>query len=540
MIGVPRCLGRLAALLCLLVLLPAPLAAQEREARLALVIANGDYAAFDRLSQTAGDGATIAAALTATGFVDASGAGEVRVRSNLGLAALEAELAAFRAALAKAGPDAFGVLYYSGHGAAAGLGGDVMMVPTDLAPGGLAAAAGLSRAAVTRDLMGSGARTVLLVLDMCRNAVEIAPADLAAAPGDAAGGVPVPAGGKGLRRVLRASDNPVGADQGYLVAYSTSANSVAFDNGVFSKLLAEEIRRPRQNIAEAMKRVSDRVAVSSGSQFQKPTFDYGLQGTPPCFVSCDPEAGDRFYDCASCPWMVSLPAGPTWFGSPPSEARRDRDEFVQSPRTVPRGFALGVFEVTVAEWSACVSEGACRKVGDWSRENPNPLLPASGISHADAEDYLRWLSARAGRGYRLPTEEEWEHAARARATTAFPWGSSVTPSDANYDHTAEYLGSPRAPYRGYPEAVNAYPPNAFGLYQMQGNVWEWTSGCIDPACGKRVLRGGSFQSVPAELRSANRFGLPPDRRRGDVGLRVARDLDPDEVGGQIVAVSDRR
>jgi formylglycine-generating enzyme required for sulfatase activity len=509
--------------------------------RLALVIANGEYASFDRLAQTAGDGATIAAALTATGFADASGSGEVQVRRNLTLAAMQAEIAAFRDALSKAGPGAFGVLYYSGHGAAAGEGGDVMMVPIDTAPAELARLGDLSRAAVTRELMRSGVRTVLMVLDMCRNAVTIPQIGFAAVlDADAAGDASAPAipGSKGLRRVLRASDNPIGAEQGYLVAYSTSANSVAFDNGVFSKLLAEEIRRPRQNIAEAMKRVSDRVAVSSGSQFQKPTFDYGLQGQPPCFVSCDPEAGNRFYDCANCPWMVTLPAGSSWFGSPASEAKRGKDEFMQSARTIARGFALAVFELTVAEWIACVSDGACRKVSDWSKENPNPLLPASGISYADAEDYLRWLSARSGRNYRLPTEEEWEYGSRARAPTAFPWGAGVTPSDANYDHTGQYMGSPRALYRGYPEAVNAYPPNAFGLYQMQGNVWEWTSGCIDPGCTRRVLRGGSFQSVPAELRSANRFALPPARRRPDVGLRVARDLDPDEVGGQNVLVAD--
>ena len=502
--------------------------------RLALVIANGNYSAFDRLDQTSRDGARIARALNATGFEDASGSGDVTVRTDLGFEAMHAEIAAFREALAAAGPDAFGVLYYSGHGVALGAGGDVMMVPTDVERSELSGSAKLSRAIVTRELMLSGARNVLVILDMCRNAVEIPQAELTTVLGKEDGASSV-ANSKGLRRVLRSDQEAIGAEQGYLVAYSTSANSVAFDNGIFSELLAEEIRRPRQNIAETMKRVSDRVAVSSGSEFQKPTFDYGLQGEPPCFVSCDPEAGNRFYDCASCPWMVSLPAGEVWFGSPTSEEKRDRDEFVQSRRTIPRGFALGVFELTVAEWTACVNEGACEELEDWSKENPNPLIPASDISYEDAQDYLRWLSARSGRNYRLPTEEEWEYASRADMRTAFPWGSSVTPSDANYDHTASYDGSPRAPYRGYPEAVNAYPPNLFGLYQMQGNVWEWTAGCLESDCTKRVVRGGSFQSVPADIRSANRYGLKPSRRRSDVGLRVARDLDPDEVGGQAVA-----
>ncbi len=79
--------------------------------------------------------------------------------------------------------------------------------------------------------------------------------------------------------------------------------------------------------------------------------------------------------------------------------------------------------------------------------------------------------------------------------------------------------------------MSGYPPNSFGLYQMQGNVWEWTSACLDAACRNRALRGGSFESVPGELRSANRFALAVTKRRDDVGLRVARDLEADEGGG---------
>jgi formylglycine-generating enzyme required for sulfatase activity len=77
--------------------------------------------------------------------------------------------------------------------------------------------------------------------------------------------------------------------------------------------------------------------------------------------------------------------------------------------------------------------------------------------------------------------------------------------------------------------VNAYPANAFGLYQMQGNVWEWTADCAEADCRRRLVRGGSYQSVPAELRAANRFAIDAGKRRSDVGLRVVRDLDADEV-----------
>ena len=505
--------------------------AGAREPRLALVIANGTYRGFDRLSATFDDGERISAALTATGFVDGSGNGAVRTRRDLTAAQMEAEFAAFRAALAAAGPEAFGVLYFSGHGVALGAGGDVQMVPVDADKGDLAASASLSRSAVTRTLMSSGARNVLVVLDMCRNVIAL-PTLPVASDDTVTGGAGIEVtGSKGLKRVLRSAQNPIRPDQGYLVAFSTSADQFAFDNGIFSKVLAEEIRRPQQNIADAMKRVSDRVAMAKAASFQKPTFDYGLQGQPPCFVSCDPASGNRFYDCANCPWMRIVPAGSALVGSPPSEPGRGKDEPAQQRVAIARDFALGVYEVTVAEWTACVRDGACPKLSTWAADNPNPLIPATSISHDDALAFLSWLSRQSGRAYRLPTDAEWEYASRAGAASAFPWGDGIAPSDANYDHTARYQGSATSPYRGYPEAVSGYPPNGFGLYQMQGNVWEWTSACLDAGCRNRALRGGSFESVPGELRSANRFGLAGTKRRDDVGLRVARDLEADEGGG---------
>ena len=511
-------------------------AAFAREPRLALVISNGAYQHFDRLGSTGEDGNRIAAALTAGGFKDATGTGPVAVRHDLGLAEMQAALDQFRDALKAAGPDAFGVLYYSGHGAALSTFGDVMLLPVDAGRTLTAQTTGLTRAALTRSLLGSGAKTVLLILDMCRDVLEEPPIAVSAtAPGNTvtvetaqAGGV----GTKGLRRLARTSDTLLRPDQGYLVAFSTSADQVAFDDGTFSRVLAEEIRRPQQNIASALKRTSDRVAMSavkSGANFQKPTFDYGLQGEPPCFLTCDPASAGRFYDCANCPFMRIIPAGTAIIGSPASEPGRGGNEPLQHEEPVDHPFAMGIYEVTLAEWAACVRDKACRPIADWSKENPNPLIPATGISFAEAQAFVGWLSAQSGLTYRLPTEREWEYADRAGTTTAFPWGDTITPSDANYDQTASYRKSPTAPYRGYPEAVNAYPANAFGLYQMNGNVWEWSAGCADKSCQSRIARGGSFQSAPDELRSADRFAIAGGHKRDDMGLRVVRDLRPDEV-----------
>lgn len=496
--------------------------AARAETRLALVIANGAYEKLPALRNTQGDGAAIAAALTTARFQDASGAGPVKVRQNLGRADLQRELAAFRAQLAAAGEDAFGVVYFSGHGVSLGDYGDTALMAIDQ---DVSATDLMTRGRIAESLLGAGARTVVVVLDMCRNAVD--GRAVAAAPigkGGVSGAVPT----KGLVRYAKAQRR---TDQGYLVAYSTSPNQVAFDTGAFSRILAEEIRRPAQTVADVFKRVSDRVALqSNGLAWQKPTFDYGLQGDPPCFVSCSPTAASagRFYDCANCPWMRVVPAGEALVGSPATEPGRRADEPVQQPVTIPRAFALGVYEVTLAEWAACEQDGVCRKRPNWSKDNPNPLIPASDIAYADAVAYVGWLSARSGRRYRLPTEAEWEYAARAGAPSAFEFGDDITPSQANYDHTARYRGSPVAPYRGYPEAVTGYPPNAFGFVQMSGNVWEWTDGCRGE-CAQRVVRGGSFQSAPDELRAANRFFLAASKSRADVGLRVARDLDPDEA-----------
>jgi formylglycine-generating enzyme required for sulfatase activity len=507
-----------------------PGAGYAREARLALVIANGSYQQFDRLAATGEDGTRIAAGLTASGFGDASGSGPVTVQRDLTFDQMQAAVARFRDQLKAAGPDAFGVLYYSGHGAALSTYGDVMLLPVDAGRTLNAQSTSLTRAALTRTLLGSGAKTVLIILDMCRDVLAeppIAPAVLA--PGN----VLSEAGGtKGLRRLVRASDTLLRPDQGYLVAFSTSADQVAFDDGTFSRILAEEIRRPQQNIATALKRTSDRVAMNAakaGARFQKPTFDYGLQGEPPCFITCDPAGTGRFYDCANCPTMRIIPTGTGAVGSPATEPGRNHDEAVQHDVRIDRAFAIGVYEVTIAEWAACVRDKACRAIADWSKDNPNPQIPATGISFADAQAYVAWVSVQSGLAYRLPTEEEWEYADRAGTTTAFPWGDTISPGDANYDQTASYRGSPTAPYRGYPEAVNAYPPNAFGLYQMNGNVWEWAGGCGDPHCESQVVRGGSFQSAPDELRAASRLHLRSGHRRDDVGLRVVRDLRADEA-----------
>ncbi len=230
--------------------------------------------------------------------------------------------------------------------------------------------------------------------------------------------------------------------------------------------------------------------------------------------------------------MVVIPAGTFTMGSPASEQGRFDWEGPQQTIRIPRPIAVGRFEVTFAEWDACVAGGGCggHRPSDqgWGRAN----RPAINVSWQDAQAYISWLNQRVpGAGYRLLTEAEWEYAARAGSTTAYPWGSSIGSGNANgRDSGSQWSGRQTAP-------VGSFAANAFGLHDMIGNVWEWTQDCArddlngQPAdgsaftsgsCGIRVLRGGSWSYVPALLRSAIRDWDAPGDRYSNVGFRVAR------------------
>jgi formylglycine-generating enzyme required for sulfatase activity len=157
-----------------------------------------------------------------------------------------------------------------------------------------------------------------------------------------------------------------------------------------------------------------------------------------------------------------------------------------------------------------------------------------------SKEYLPWLSRRTGKKYRLLTEAEWEYAARAGTTTAFATGKTITPDQANFEGNYTYGGSAKGVYRQKTLEVGSFQANAFGLYDMHGNAWEWVEDCYKdsyagaPTDGSavpdtqrcpRVLRGGSFGNDPRNLRSASRLRYPPDYRFG-VGFRVARTVTP--------------
>ena len=197
---------------------------------------------------------------------------------------------------------------------------------------------------------------------------------------------------------------------------------------------------------------------------------------------------------------------------------------------IGREFYIGRREVTFDEWDACVAEGGCSYKPD-DRGLGRGQRPVTDLSWDDTKVYLGWLSAKTGKTYRLPTESEWEYAAKAGTTTTYSWGRTADKDRANCN------GCTTDPLR---RTINtgSYQPNAFGLYDMAGNAAEWVEDCWSdgyrgaptdgsaankPQCRERVLRGGSFNNDPRYLRSAARFKYDHDVRFYTNGFRVVRD-----------------
>jgi formylglycine-generating enzyme required for sulfatase activity len=199
---------------------------------------------------------------------------------------------------------------------------------------------------------------------------------------------------------------------------------------------------------------------------------------------------------------------------------------------------VGKYAVTFDDWDVCVRDGGCAyNPGDegWGRGR----RPVINVSWNDAQEYIQWLSAKTGKTYRLLSEAEWEYAARAGSSTSFHTGANINPTQANYDTSKSFAGSATAPHKRQTAPVGSYQPNQFGLYDVHGNVWEWTEDCwngncngaptqgeawTSGDCGRRVLRGGSWYVDPQVLRSASRDRSTVEDRNYVIGFRVARTL----------------
>jgi formylglycine-generating enzyme required for sulfatase activity len=227
--------------------------------------------------------------------------------------------------------------------------------------------------------------------------------------------------------------------------------------------------------------------------------------------------------------MVEIPGGQFVMGSPPTEKQRDSDEGPQHTVTI-QSFFMGRFAVTQEQYQAVMGDNPSRSKG--------ARRPVENISWDQASEFCDRLAQRTKKSYRyrLPSEAEWEYACRAGTTTPFHYGETITSSLANYNGDSTYSSEPKGKDRQETTNVGSFPPNAFGLYDMHGNVWEW---CLDtwhdnyngaPTDGSawinendnqiKLLRGGSWDSNPWDCRSAYRNGLPRGNWLGIIGFRV--------------------
>ena len=254
-----------------------------------------------------------------------------------------------------------------------------------------------------------------------------------------------------------------------------------------------------------------------------------------------PQPGESFADAlvsgGKGPEMVVIPAGKFRMGCLSDDDSCDDDEKPIRDVQIPQPFALSKYEVTFADWGACVSAGGCNRYRPNDEGWGRGRLPLINVSWKDAQRYVSWLSSQTGENYRLASEAEWEYAARAGTDTKYFWGDQIGHNRANcgpYSCGDAGLAT---------SSVGAFEPNAFGLHDMHGNVWEWVEDCWNdsyhgaPAqgevwksgdCTKRVLRGGGWLSGAEDLRSANRTSRKTPRRGSysNFGFRVARTLTP--------------
>jgi len=235
--------------------------------------------------------------------------------------------------------------------------------------------------------------------------------------------------------------------------------------------------------------------------------------------------GVTFKDCSNCPKMVIIPAGSFQMGSNESSNEQPIHRV-----TIAEPFAIGQYEVTWAQYQPCIDAGVCSSDGDAGFGKGN--RPVIEVNWDDAQIYAKWLSKKTGKHYRLPSESEWEYAARAGTTTKYSWGDSISCSQARYGYYSGECGKQKST-----DDVGAFKPNAFGLYDMHGNVYEWVQDCyqdsytgapstskawVNGDCAKRVLRGGSWIYVPYDLRSAARYGYTATLRDANSGFRLVQ------------------
>lgn len=535
-------------------------------ARLALLIGNDKYHAIQPLENASADASAMQVALRAARY------DRVELRLNQDLKATQAALREFKA-LIQPGDEV--VVFFSGHGLQ--IEGSNYLLPVDIK-------------AANADDVKDGAVTLQRVLD---DVAERKPAFTLVIV-DACRNNPFP----GRRSLGRTGPAPTAAANGQMVVYSAGTGQEALDrlgatdpvrNGLFTRIFVKEMLTPGVPITQVVDRVRERVrdeaakvkhdqmpalynqsvgtfffvpppagstvavvpgatgdmaadialwtAVKGSSDVREVQAYIDAYGDRGRFIeaararvkaltqraaSSARAAGSVFKDCAECPELVVVPAGPLLVAS--SAGGRVGGEGAAA-------FAMGRYEVTFDEWDACVKAGACSAISNeegWGRGK----RPVINVAWSDAIAYVKWLSQVTNARYRLPGDAEWQYAAGGGGQTKYPWGQTLDAGMANCNGCGapEFERKKTAP-------VGSFRPNAFGLYDMIGNVWEWVADCYSPvmkaaaggsdppgACASLITRGGSFRTDADAATVQQRRETGAGLRSSQIGLRVLREL----------------
>jgi len=304
--------------------------------------------------------------------------------------------------------------------------------------------------------------------------------------------------------------------------------------------------------------ITTQIARFKNTTEQRISAGWGTGRTPAVSMLHVDGAPTQVWDLPEAPKLAVVPAGSFLMGSPVTEPGRFPYE-VQHRVTILYPFAVGIYDVTRAEFAAFVAEtnynaasGGCYAYenGDFTKRPDRNWAspgfaqtdddPAVCISRIDAKAYIAWLARKTGKDYRLPSESEWEYAARGGSTTARPWGETLTHDDANYGK--DVCCGPLAEGRDhwlYTSPAGSFPPNRFGLFDMLGNVWQLTEDCyvedykstpVDGSPARRsdcklfIARGSAWTGYQRYVRSALRNWGGPEVRNSSLGFRVVRSL----------------
>lgn len=510
--GFPKRLLFHATALCAVVVFPfAASAADDRnlavakppaavaEKRIALVIGNGAYKESP-LRNPVNDARAIARTLQGLGF-------QVIQKENASLKEMQDAIRVFGDRLRGGG---VGLFYYAGHGMQVRGRNYLIPVNTDIQREDEVIYSGVDANLVLEKMDSAKNRVNLVILDACRNN-------------------PFARSFRSAARGLVPMEAPVGT----LVAFATAPGSVAADgtgaNGLYTQHLLNAMNQPGLRIEDVFKRVRAGVRKASGNR-QVPWENTSLEGdfyfkpgklgeVPTQLASLTPAlesepapgaaaTGETWTDPVTGMEFVWVSGGCFQMGSP--EYEKDRRPNERRHEVCVDGFWMGKYEVTNSQYKKFKPD-----------HDADDKQPVTNVSWHDAMRFAQWLSEKSGKKLRLPTEAEWEYAARADTSTAYFWGDS-------WDGRHNYVSSEKKP-------VGSHQPNAFGLYDMLGNVMEWTASSYDlsyggaerqiaslDASGDRVSRGGSWDHSPRPVRSAGRLYGTPDVRRDYLGLRLAR------------------